>query len=183
MADLAQPLVFNLARRADRERFARLYHNTDAGLSQVYWRLFEEVASTWKLEADVLDWYRRRLQVVVDRLDACCLALGGPHNAMRHMGTNLHMQAAQGIVESARNAYAVQVGQAIIRGRAAGGRAKERPEWWDPMVKHAKLLLTMGHSPRDVVGICARGAPQSETAIRRMLQREGVLRRSQPGAK
>lgn len=175
MADLARPLVFNLTLRADRERFARLYHHTDAGLSELFWRLFEEVASTWKLGPDELDWYQRRLGVVLNHLDAACLALGGPHKAMRDPRTEMHLQAAQRIVEEARDAYALQTGQAVIRGRATGGRNRARPPWHQEVIEFGKIKKSLGNTDQQVVVRAARAFRKSQSAVRRVLQPAGVI--------
>lgn len=136
---------------------------------------FEAIAADWRLEDQLLQNYRdlleQRLASLDHRVDQC----GGWDAAMRDAHAKAEMLSLELLLTMAAGAHFNRIGADVHRGRSAGGRARARPSWHDAAVKRAKILLAQGRREREVAGILAPSFGRSTDAVRRVLQRAGVI--------
>lgn len=143
-------------------------------------RRFEDEASGWRLSVDELAWARSTLDVRLDRLKRRLAVLDDAMGAFRDPEVREHVHAALLILRQASEAYALQQGISRIAARAKGGRSREEPDWWEPTRRQYKLLVAMGHDPEEIIEDLAKSAVadgHSKSAIRRMLQKKGDLKK------
>lgn len=68
-----------------------------------------------------------------------------------------------------------QAGFRLSESGKRGGAMRRPPTWHADAVKHAQTLLATGRETHELAGLCARKFRKSDDAVRRVLQKAGVV--------
>ncbi len=156
--------------------------NPPADIVAQFRQSFAEVEAAWRLRPALLEHYRLALERILDRLDSRIAAVGGWQAARFDPHARAEMFAAELLLDQAARAYATDVGVKVIKGRAAGGRARPKPTWHSDCEKRALILLRQGRHEREITGILAASFGKSKDAVRRVLVNAAILKAEKKAA-
>lgn len=179
----AYPLMFVPGDPDYKERWAALTPHSSSPFSEGHRLKFAEIERTWRLDGLLLEKYRVSLDEVLRSLDDFIESRGGVHVAIFESRTRQLIDEADSICMRAAQAYRLHVGEQAIAGRAKGaastrgkGRSASTP-WHKDAIAHAKVLSATGTASHELTSKCALKFNKSDDAVRRVLQKAGLVPR------